>query len=248
MIVDSYEKTEKYEKENTLMAKKLLSEDLQLFKFLYDQNLSIIKWMSVNKKVDSARAAFVLNRLHKALRFLFTGHNLALSGQCDEANILIRNIIELLLSSIDIRPHNRAWGEVQVGKYSFKRCFERITKDQNLCRYHWLIIEHGKLSGFWSHENLKTDRIESHPTTYETGEFAISQELQVGYSHANPRLWFCFADFIKLCREITQTIDFLFNQVLQKERSIEWLETKKRFEQFLIKEKTFKIQPNLKDK
>lgn len=248
MVIDSYDKTKKYEEENAKAVKKLYNDDILFFKFLYDQNLSIIKWMSANKKVDSARSALVLNRLHKALRFLFTGHSLALSGQCNEANILIRNIIEILLSAVDIRIHYRAWGKVLIGKYSFKECCERIMNSQNLRRYHWLMSQHGKLSNFWSHENLKTDRIKSHPTTYETGEFAIRQELSVGYSHTNLRLWLCLADFIKLCREITQTIDFLFNQVLQKERSTEWLETKKKFEQLLIKEKTFKIRNNWRDK
>jgi len=245
MIIDTYEKTENYEKENTLNSKKLYARDLSFFKFLYDQNLCIIKWMNDNKKVSSARQAFVLNRLHKAQRFLFSGHNLALSGQCNEANILKRNIIELVISAVDIMLHSRAWGETQADKYSFKNCFERVKENEQLNRYHWLIIEHGKLSSFWSHENLKTDRIKSHQ--FREAEGLVVQELSVGFSHTNPNLWFYFVDFIKLCREITQTIDFLFNQILQKERIDEWLETKSKFEIFLTKEKNLKNKYNWKD-
>ena len=247
MIIDSYDKTQAYTEENLREAMKIHSEEFSFFKFLYNQNLEITNWMSSGKKIDSARSAFVLNRLHKAQRFLFTCHTLILSGQCDEANVLMRNIIELLLRAVDIKIHDRGWGKIQASSYSFNTCFDRIKSNDILRRYHKFITEHGKLSGFWSHENFKTDRIESILTTDQDGEQRVRQELSTGYSHKNPLMWIYLADVVKLSREITQTIDFLFGELLQKERKEEWETTKSKFEGFLKKEKVFKEKIGWKD-
>lgn len=247
MEINTYKKTKDYEEKNKLNAEKMYSDDISFFISLYDQNLDITEWMSSSKKVDSSRSAFSLNLLHKALRFLYACHDLILRGQLNEANVLLRNVVECLLEAVDIKTHERAWSEIINGKYLFQSCFERIKKDDNLQRYNWLTSEHGKLSSFWSHENPKTIRINSVPIRYKTGETEVKQKIKVGYSYTDFHVFLCFADVVKFTREITQTIDFLFGQLLQKERSGEWLLTKKKFEEFLKKEEDFKKRHNWKD-